>query len=75
MPSGKIQLLVECKCYGKGVVEVKRPLTAQESSFADAVDKVSYCVEVCSDGKDKLKRQHQYYSMPNCQLRIFVIFL
>jgi hypothetical protein len=62
--------LVECKCCGKGVVEVKCPLTAQESSFADAADKVSFCLEVCSDGKYKLKHQHQYYYQ--CQLQIFV---
>lgn len=63
--------LTECKCCGQGVVEVKCPLGAQESSFAEAArEDRNFCLQEYCDGKYKLKRQHDYYYQ--CQLQIFV---
>ena len=50
-----------------GVVEVKCPLGAQESSFAEAarVDR-NFCLQEYCDGKYKLKHEHEYYrSVPH----------
>ena len=63
--------LLECKCCGLGLVEVKCPLCIQQSSLGEAVDAVSnFCLEQKSDGKYQLKRDHRYYYQ--CQLQIFV---
>ena len=63
--------LTECKCCGLGVVEVKCPLCAEESSFSEAAAArgSTFCLQEC-DGKYELKRNHQYYYQ--CQLQIFV---
>ena len=64
--------LIEGKCCGLGVVEIKCPLCAQESSFTEAANgKRDFCLEECCDGKYQLKRHHKYYYQ--CQLQIFVI--
>ena len=63
--------LTECNCCGQGVVEVKCPLSAQESSFAEAArNNTNFCLQQCGEGKYALKHQHQYYYQ--CQLQIFV---
>ena len=63
--------LTECECCGQGVVEVKCPLCARESSFAEAArDNRNFCLQQGGDGKYKLNEQHQYYYQ--CQLQIFV---
>ena len=61
--------LIDCKCCGKGVVEVKCPLCAQESSLTEAARGIqSFCLQECSDGKYELKHVHDYYYQ--CQLQI-----
>ena len=61
--------LIECKCCGLGVVEIKCPLCAQESSFTEAANgKRDFCLEECCDGKYQLKRHHKNYYQ--CQLQI-----
>ena len=63
--------LIECKCCGQGVVEVKCPLCAQESSLAEAASGIqSFCLQECSEGKYELKHEHDYFYQ--CQLQMFV---
>lgn len=63
--------LIECTCCGRGVVEVKCPLGAQETSFAEAATRDrNFCLQKHCDGIFELKRQHNYYYQ--CQLQIFV---
>ena len=62
--------IVKCNCCGLGVVEVKCPLRAQESSFEEAIVDGKFCLEKQHDGKYQLKRNHEYYYQ--CQLQLFV---
>ena len=63
--------VVECKCCGKGVVEVKCPFSAREDVFSKLVEQNrSFCLENCGSGKLRLKKLHEYYYQ--CQLQMFV---
>ena len=63
--------IVECKCCGKGVVEVKCPLCAREDSLLNiAEEKRSFCLQECDSGKLQLKHNHSYYYQ--CQLQMYV---
>ena len=42
--------IVKCNCCGLGVVEVKGPLCAQESSFEVVVGAGKFCLEKQHDG-------------------------
>ena len=62
--------LVECKCCGKGVVEIKCPYNCCNKSLEDIACEGNYfCLEKLSDGTLKLKRDHSYYYQ--CKMQIF----
>ena len=59
--------LVECKCCGKGVLEVKCPFCHKENLPKD--DETGFCM-VKSDGMWSLKRSHAYYYQVQLQLYV-----
>ena len=60
--------LIECKCCGKGVVEIKCPYNCRDRSLDD-VSRKSFCLKKLSDGTLRLKHDHSYYYQ--CQMQIF----
>ena len=64
--------VVECKCCGKGLLEVKYLLCAQENSSPEVPEEnQSFCCQECSNSKLQLKHRHSYYYQH--QLQMFVI--
>ena len=62
--------LVECKCCGKGVMEIKCPYNCCNKYLEDVACEGKYfCLENLSDGTLKLERDHSYYYL--CQIQIF----
>ena len=57
--SGRVAL-AECSCCGLGVVEAKCPLSAEDSSLDEAIQKSSFCLEKSGDSF-LLKKNHPYY--------------
>ena len=63
--------LIQCMCCGQGVVEIKCPLCACETSFREAVNGVrNFCLDELAGDKLELRRDHGYYYQ--CQLQMFV---
>ena len=64
--------LVECKCCGSGVLEVKRPWCAKDvQSLKDAAEgRRNFCLHVLPDGSLQLSKDHPYYLQ--CQLQMHV---
>ena len=62
--------IVKCDWCGLGVVEVKCPLCAHESSIEEVVGAGKFCLEKQHDGKYQLKHDNAYYYQ--CQLQLFV---
>ena len=62
--------LTECQCCGRGVVEVKCPLCAQENSLAEEARRGrNFCLQERCDGRYELRHQHDYYYQ--CQLQMY----
>ena len=61
---------IEGKCYGAGVLEVKYPCTAKDSSITARVKKSTFCLQRLSDGFLSLKLDHPCYYQ--CQLQLLV---
>lgn len=53
-------MLVECDCCGKGLLEVKCPWTVKDGHLADLLCKSDSCLIECNDDL-KLKTTHRYY--------------
>ena len=63
--------LVQCKCCGEGVVEVKCPLCAAESSLKEAaVESRNFCLNENSSGTLQLRHDHMYYFQCNLQILV-----
>ena len=59
-------LLIECSCCGKAVVEIKNPL-----SIADEIPSAHNLSYLCmSNGKVALKQQHQYFAQVQGEMAI-----
>ena len=61
---------IECKCCGAGVLEVKCPFTAKDSSVTACAEKSTFCLQRNSNGSLSLKLEHPYYYQ--CQLQLLV---
>lgn len=61
--------LITCKCHGKGVLEVKCPLTAKCVKLSDLVGKPDFCL-TGNVGTVHLKRDHAFYYQIQCQLMV-----
>ena len=60
--------LVDCKCCGKGVAEIKCSFRCQDKSFVDvAGEDKTFCLQL-SNGTLKLNEDHDYYYQ--CQIQI-----
>lgn len=59
-------LLLECSCCGKGVLEVKCPISV--SNDIPTTSNLNYLVN--SNGKDTLKKNHAYYAQVQGQMAI-----
>ncbi len=63
--------VVSCDCHGQGVVEVKCPYCARDSSVSiQAKENRRFCLETVENGSIRLKPAHPYYYQ--CQLQMFV---
>ena len=61
---------VECKCCGAGVLEIKCPFTAKNSSIITCAELSTFCLQRNLDGSLSLKLAHPYYYQ--CQLQLLV---
>lgn len=59
-------MLIECRCCGKGLVEVKCPWTVRDGKLRDLLQVKGFLVE--SEGSLRLHRNHRYYCQIQTQL-------
>jgi len=59
--------LVNCKCCGAGLCEIKCPYTAKDGLPTDAANKKDYCLKKDGDSV-YLNTSHHYYYQVQCQL-------
>lgn len=60
--------LVECRCCGSGVAEVKCPYRLRDSTADEFLADRNSCMSVDDDGVAFLKRDHQYYFQIQAQM-------
>ena len=61
--------LIECKCCGKGVLEIKCPYSHHEESIASAALNNKFCLKMYDDdGTLGLDQGHAYYYQVQTQL-------
>jgi len=61
--------IVECKCHGKGVLEIKCPFCHKESTLKDAAVDREFCLkQQPGDGQLHLDPNHAYYYQIQTQL-------
>ncbi len=69
-PDGK----VNCKCCGKGVLEIKCPYCIRNEDLTSIVgDKKGFCLSKDSEGNLRLNQSHSYYYQ--IQTQIFVCYV
>ena len=63
--------LINCTCCGQGIIEIKCPFCASETSLQEAADRGKhFCLNELPDRKFQLRRDHGYYYQ--CQIQMFV---
>ena len=63
--------LVSCTCHGLGIVEIKCPYSARNTTVNDAADNDSdFCLECLQNGDLRLKPTHSYYYQYQLQLHV-----
>ena len=64
--------LLECKCCGKGVLEVKCPWIAKDEKSLESVaeNRKEFCLQKNSSGSLQLRRDHPYFLQ--CQVQLHV---
>ena len=61
--------LIECKCCGKGVLEVKCPYSCRDKSFSEKMEANNVFLEQSQEGNLELKKNHQYYYQIQMQMK------
>ena len=62
--------LVQCRCCGHGVLEVKRPFSCRDCTFLQATEDNTFCLETTGDGHLTLKRKHAYFYQVQLQMKV-----
>lgn len=62
-------MLVQCTCYGAGVVEVKCPWKVKDGHLSDLLADPNSCVREC-DGALELKTSRRYYYQVQAQMSV-----
>jgi hypothetical protein len=60
--------LIDCKCCGKGVCEVKCPYCVKHGTIEDIAERGDKCLQKTADGRITLKDDHAYFYQVQTQI-------
>ncbi|KAF4517272.1 hypothetical protein B566_EDAN008606 [Ephemera danica] len=67
---GSPDLIVECDCHGRGVVEIKCPYCVKDDGLNALLKRKDSCLILNLDGKLSLKKNHKYYYQVQMQASV-----
>ena len=62
--------LVDCKCHGAGLLEIKCPWTYRQMSIQEYAAQKLSCLQIGDNDVVSLKTTHEYFYQIQCQMHV-----